>query len=244
MYYISVCLALCLSDNLKALYQRGRAHCALHREEEARGDFGRLLGLDPKLKPAVRQELRKLGESVRSRRVREKKNYRTAAEERDGRGGKKSESGRGAKPGDGTARREPVASPDDGEGEEAREEKGRGGGGRGPETAGVQREERGLPGGPARPVEDDKASPGLTQTSGAKGTSAGAESPEAGTEPAVEHAPAEKPANDGAGADKGEANEYAGNVAMPAEPANESPEGVQRPDNEGDNGNAVTADGD
>ncbi|XP_064185386.1 aryl-hydrocarbon-interacting protein-like 1 [Anguilla rostrata] len=229
-------------DNLKALYQRARAHCALHQEEEARRDFSRVAKLDPKLKPVVRQELRKLGEAIRARQVQEKKNYWMAAKEKKSRGGskgRKSEKSQGVEPGEGTQERESAAGLEDKDGKEALEEKVFSG--EEVQTAGVQREEQEVPGGPAR-GEEDKASPGLDHISGVTETTS-TESPGAGAEPAAEHAPAEQPANDGA-VDKGEANEYAGNVAMPADPANGSPAGVQSLDNEGENGNAVTAEHD
>lgn len=77
----SLSLPLCLTpsvplkDNLKAIYQRARAYSALYNEDKARQDFIRAVHLDPKLKPIVKQELKKLGENVRAKRVSENKNY-------------------------------------------------------------------------------------------------------------------------------------------------------------------------
>uniref|UniRef100_A0A3B4FYW0 Aryl hydrocarbon receptor interacting protein like 2 n=1 Tax=Pundamilia nyererei TaxID=303518 RepID=A0A3B4FYW0_9CICH len=52
--------------NFKAVYQRARAHAALCNEDEARRDFDMVEKLDQKFKPFVQQELRKLGQSMRS----------------------------------------------------------------------------------------------------------------------------------------------------------------------------------
>ncbi|CAF87986.1 unnamed protein product, partial [Tetraodon nigroviridis] len=49
--------------NFKATYQRARAHAALCHEDEARRDFDMVEKLDPKFKPFIRQELKKLGEA-------------------------------------------------------------------------------------------------------------------------------------------------------------------------------------
>ncbi|XP_030621328.1 aryl-hydrocarbon-interacting protein-like 1 [Chanos chanos] len=69
-------------DNLKAVYQRARAHSALCNEEEARQDFTKLTHLDPKFKPIVKEEMKKLGENIRAKHVREKKNYWTTTQEK------------------------------------------------------------------------------------------------------------------------------------------------------------------
>lgn len=63
------------ADNLKAVYQRARAHSALCNEDEARGDFTRVLQLDPTFKPIVKQEIKKMGENIRVKCVNENKNY-------------------------------------------------------------------------------------------------------------------------------------------------------------------------
>ncbi|XP_046704775.1 uncharacterized protein LOC124385638 isoform X2 [Silurus meridionalis] len=62
-------------DNLKAIYQRACAYSALYNEDRARQDFIRAESLDPKLKPIVKQELKKLGENLRAKHVSENKNY-------------------------------------------------------------------------------------------------------------------------------------------------------------------------
>ncbi|KPP67544.1 hypothetical protein Z043_113850 [Scleropages formosus] len=74
--------------NLKALYQRARAHSALCHEEEARRDFGQVTKLDPKLKPIVHMEMKKMGENMRAKHTQEKKNYWMVTEEKWGQGRK------------------------------------------------------------------------------------------------------------------------------------------------------------
>ncbi|XP_066505411.1 uncharacterized protein DDB_G0286299-like [Hoplias malabaricus] len=69
-------------DNLKAVYQRARAHSALYNEEEARRDFSILVRLDPNFKPIVQQELKKLGEKLRTKHVHEKKNYWSSSQDK------------------------------------------------------------------------------------------------------------------------------------------------------------------
>ncbi|XP_062332515.1 uncharacterized protein LOC134032538 isoform X2 [Osmerus eperlanus] len=76
--------------NIKALYQRARAHSALCNEEEARRDFVTVERLDPKFKPIVRQEMKKLGENMRAKHVRQKKTYWDSTQEKWGPGGTKS----------------------------------------------------------------------------------------------------------------------------------------------------------
>ncbi|XP_072288363.1 uncharacterized protein [Eucyclogobius newberryi] len=61
--------------NFKAIYQRARAHAALCNEDEARKDFVLVEKLDPKFKPIVRQELKKLAENVRIKHSSQNKNY-------------------------------------------------------------------------------------------------------------------------------------------------------------------------
>ncbi|KAL4631627.1 hypothetical protein GN956_G15137 [Arapaima gigas] len=70
--------------NIKAVYQRARAHSALCNEEEARRDFGRVARLDSKFKPIVRLELKKMGENIRAKHTGDKKNYWTVTEEKWG----------------------------------------------------------------------------------------------------------------------------------------------------------------
>lgn len=69
-------------DNLKAIYQRARAYSALYNEDKARQDFFRAERLDPKLKPIVNQELKKLGENLRAKHVSENKNYWAHSQEK------------------------------------------------------------------------------------------------------------------------------------------------------------------
>lgn len=75
--------------NFKAVYQRARAHAALCNEEEARRDFDMVEKLDPKLKPFIRQELKKLGESMRTMHARQNKTYWDTTQEKWGPGGSK-----------------------------------------------------------------------------------------------------------------------------------------------------------
>ncbi|XP_055014988.1 aryl-hydrocarbon-interacting protein-like 1 [Boleophthalmus pectinirostris] len=74
--------------NFKAIYQRARAHAALCNEEEARKDFAMVEKLDPKFRPIVRQELKKLGESVRIKHSSQNKNYWETTQEKWGPDGK------------------------------------------------------------------------------------------------------------------------------------------------------------
>ncbi|XP_078116460.1 uncharacterized protein LOC144524224 [Sander vitreus] len=78
--------------NFKAVYQRARAHVALCNEDEARRDLDMVEKLDPMFKPFVRQELRKLGESVRTMHARQNKTYWDATQEKWGPGGSKAKS--------------------------------------------------------------------------------------------------------------------------------------------------------
>ena len=71
------------------MYQRARAHAALCNEDEARRDFDLVEKLDPKFKPFVRQELKKLGESMRTAHARQNKTYWDTTQERWGPGGSK-----------------------------------------------------------------------------------------------------------------------------------------------------------
>lgn len=81
---LCLCLIVCdpLKDNLKAIYQRARAYAALYNEDKARQDFFRAEHLDPKLKPIVEQELKKLGENLRAKYVNENKNYWASSQEK------------------------------------------------------------------------------------------------------------------------------------------------------------------
>lgn len=69
------CLSVPLKDNVKAIYQRARAYSALYNKDKARQDFFRAECLDLKLKPIVKQELKKLCENLRAKHISENKNY-------------------------------------------------------------------------------------------------------------------------------------------------------------------------
>ncbi|XP_071314600.1 myb-like protein X [Trachinotus anak] len=75
--------------NFKAVYQRAQAHAALCNEDEARRDFAKVEKLDPKFKPFVRQELKKLGERIRTMHAHQKKTYWDTTQEKWGPGGSK-----------------------------------------------------------------------------------------------------------------------------------------------------------
>lgn len=75
--------------NFKAVYQRARAHAALYNEDEARRDFDTVEKLDQKFKPFVQQELRKLGQSMRSMHASQNKTYWDTTQEKWGPGGTK-----------------------------------------------------------------------------------------------------------------------------------------------------------
>lgn len=81
------------TGNFKAVYQRARAHVALCNEEAARRDFHTVEKLDPKLKPFIQQELKKLCETMRSVHVLQNKTYWDTAQERWGPGGGKARGG-------------------------------------------------------------------------------------------------------------------------------------------------------
>ncbi|XP_043113970.1 aryl-hydrocarbon-interacting protein-like 1 [Puntigrus tetrazona] len=81
-------------DNLKAMYQRALAHSALCNEDEAHRDFNKVMQLDPKFKPTVKQEIKKMSENIRVMRVNENKNYWTSTQEK---WEKKSQTKRGKK---------------------------------------------------------------------------------------------------------------------------------------------------
>nr|XP_054596013.1 uncharacterized protein LOC107378992 isoform X2 [Nothobranchius furzeri] len=83
--------------NFKAVYQRARAHAALCNEDEARRDFGLLEKLDPKFKPFVVQELKKLGQNMRTMHARQNKTYWDTSREKWGSGGSKTKSAAGQK---------------------------------------------------------------------------------------------------------------------------------------------------
>lgn len=66
-------------------------------EDEARRDFALVEKLDPKFKPFVRQELKKLGENLRTVHARQNKTYWDASKEKWGPGGSKTKSAAGKK---------------------------------------------------------------------------------------------------------------------------------------------------
>ncbi|KAM7000598.1 uncharacterized protein LKV04_005426 [Tautogolabrus adspersus] len=78
--------------NFKAVYQRARAHAALCNEHQARRDFDMVEKLDPQFKPFVRQELKKMGESLRNMHARQNKTYWDTTQEKWGPGGCKTKS--------------------------------------------------------------------------------------------------------------------------------------------------------
>ncbi|XP_061899956.1 aryl-hydrocarbon-interacting protein-like 1 isoform X2 [Entelurus aequoreus] len=72
--------------HFKAVYQRARAHAALCNADQARRDLAAVEKMDPKFKPFVRQELKKLGEKIRCRHARQNKTYWDASREKWGPG--------------------------------------------------------------------------------------------------------------------------------------------------------------
>ena len=69
---------------MRALYQRARAHAALYHEEEAREDLAKIQRRYPKFKPVVHHELRKLGQNIRDKSTKDKKNYWSTIEDKYG----------------------------------------------------------------------------------------------------------------------------------------------------------------
>lgn len=86
------CVFSCSIDNFKAVYQRARAHAALCNENEARMDLEMVEKLDPKFKPFVCQELKKLCERIRTMHARQNKTYWDMTQEKWGPGGSKAKS--------------------------------------------------------------------------------------------------------------------------------------------------------
>lgn len=72
--------------NFKAVYQRARAHAALCNEDEARRDLDMVEKLDPKFKPFVCQELKRMCERIRTMHARQKKTYWDTTQEKYGPG--------------------------------------------------------------------------------------------------------------------------------------------------------------
>lgn len=75
------------TGNFKAVYQRARAHAALGNEGEARRDFDMVEKLDPQFKPIIQQEMKKLGERLRSMHASQNKTYWDTTQEKWGAGG-------------------------------------------------------------------------------------------------------------------------------------------------------------
>lgn len=65
-----------VSDNIKALYKRAKAHAAVWNEREARADFAKVLELDPSLEQSVAKELRVMEERLRIKEKEEKNRYK------------------------------------------------------------------------------------------------------------------------------------------------------------------------
>ncbi|XP_073444340.1 AH receptor-interacting protein isoform X3 [Dendrobates tinctorius] len=64
------------SDNVKALFKRGRAHAAVWNASEAEQDFSRAVELDPSLAPLVAKELKKLEERLSAKDEEDKERFR------------------------------------------------------------------------------------------------------------------------------------------------------------------------
>lgn len=65
-----------LTDNVKALYKRAKAHAAVWNETEARADFAKVLELDASLEASVAKELRVMEERIRAKEKEEKGRYK------------------------------------------------------------------------------------------------------------------------------------------------------------------------
>lgn len=64
------------------MYQRARAHAAQCHEDAARKDFDLVEKLDPKFKPFIQQELKKLGERMRAVHASQHKTYWDTTQEK------------------------------------------------------------------------------------------------------------------------------------------------------------------
>ncbi|XP_060740394.1 aryl-hydrocarbon-interacting protein-like 1 isoform X2 [Tachysurus vachellii] len=69
-------------DNIKAIYQRAHAYSALCDKDKARQDFFRAEHLELKLKPIVKQDLKKLCENLQAKHLSESKNYWVSSQEK------------------------------------------------------------------------------------------------------------------------------------------------------------------
>lgn len=61
-----------ISDNVKALFRRAKAHIGAWNPEEARKDFERVMALDQSLVKAVKKELQALEEQQRVKDLQDK----------------------------------------------------------------------------------------------------------------------------------------------------------------------------
>lgn len=86
------CLFSYSIGNFKAVYQRAQAHAALCNENEARRDLDMVEKLDPRFKPFVRQELKKLCTRIRTMQALQNKTYWDTTQEKWGPGGSKAKS--------------------------------------------------------------------------------------------------------------------------------------------------------
>lgn len=66
----------CVTDNVKALYKRAKAHAAVWNEREARADFAKVLELDPSLEQSIAKELKNMEEKIRAKDKEEKNRYK------------------------------------------------------------------------------------------------------------------------------------------------------------------------
>lgn len=64
------------SDNVKALFKRGRAHAAVWNAVEAEQDFSRAVELDPSLAPLVAKELKKMEQRISEKEREDKARFR------------------------------------------------------------------------------------------------------------------------------------------------------------------------
>ncbi|XP_072280609.1 AH receptor-interacting protein [Pyxicephalus adspersus] len=64
------------SDNVKALFKRGRAHAAVWNASEAEHDFSRAVELDPSLAPLVAKELKQLETRINEKEREDKARFR------------------------------------------------------------------------------------------------------------------------------------------------------------------------
>lgn len=65
-----------VTDNVKALYKRAKAHAAVWNEREARADFAKVLELDPSLEQSIAKEIRIMEEKIRIKDKEEKNRYK------------------------------------------------------------------------------------------------------------------------------------------------------------------------